>query len=79
MNQGTVLDKMGLKKRKVGQGVPDEKFKNIYQNGKFSKPKAKGDSSVPIPFPPERLFDFKETVKAKANFLEKKRSVPKTT
>ena len=71
------MDKIGLKKRKVGNGLPDEKFKNLYQNGKFSKPKPKGDVSGSSQFAPERLFDFKETVKAKANFSEKKRSLPK--
>ena len=77
LNSGTALDKMGLKRRKAVPVLPDDKFKNLYQNGKFGKPKPKGDSLGNALFPTERLFDFKETVKPKANFLEKKRSAPK--
>ena len=76
-NASNVLDKIGIKKRKVLTGVPDEKFKNIYQNAKFTKVKTKTESAPTIPFSTEKLFDFKETLKSKVNFLEKKRSTPK--
>lgn len=68
------LEKPRPKKMKKSFKKEDEKFKNIYQMGIFTKLKPKNEmllNNAPLS---ERLYDFKDTLKNKMSFSDRKNS-----